>query len=222
MSNTAKTIYFAGGLFDHKELVGNQLLANRINALSQGRYQVLLPQDFESAQTDATSVRNNDYKLLIACDMIVANFDGVELDSGTVAEYCCAKMLDMPAVLFRTDFRNGVERPGAIVPWNLMISAYPRTVNVIVNGMDELIAQGRDAEKYHTALAEKIIAALDEVSAMKSVLPATGLPEHYRKILDLLGAGMKELFTADALDELIAGKIRRGIYSDCGKIVFSI
>lgn len=207
-----KKVYFAGGLFDHKELAGNMLLAARINELAAGRYQVLLPQDYESAQTDAVSVRNNDYKLLLECDLIVANFDGVELDSGTVAEFMCAKMVDMPGVLFRTDFRNGVERPGAIVPWNLMISAFPRTVNVIINGMDELIAQERDLKKYHTEIAERIIAALDEVSALQSVLQKTELEKHYRQALRLLGAGMSDLFSGDALKTLVEQKISKGIY----------
>lgn len=207
-----KKIYFAGGLFDHKELAGNMLLAKKIEQLSAGRYQVLLPQDFESAQTDATSVRNNDYKLLMACDLIVANFDGVELDSGTVAEFCCAKMLDLPAVLFRTDFRNGVERPGAVVPWNLMISAYPRTVNLIINGMDELVRHDRDLEKYHSSIAERIIAAMDEVVAMQSLLPKTDLLSHYKRTLQLLGGGMSGLFTDEELQALIAEKVQNGIY----------
>ena len=207
-----KKVYFAGGLFDHKELTGNMLLAEKIERLSAGRYQVLLPQDFESAQTDATSVRNNDYKLLLTCDLIVANFDGVELDSGTVAEFCCAKMLDMPAVLFRTDFRNGVERPGAIVPWNLMISAYPRTVNLIINGMDELVRHGRDLEKYHSSIAEQIIAAMDNVVATGSILSQKDLTDHYKRILQLLGGGMSELFTEQDLQTLIAEKIKNGIY----------
>lgn len=207
-----KKIYFAGGLFDHKELAGNMLLAKKIEQLSAGRYQVLLPQDFESAQTDATSVRNNDYKLLMACDLIVANFDGVELDSGTVAEFCCAKMLDLPAVLFRTDFRNGVERPGAVVPWNLMISAYPRTVNLIINGMDELVRHDRDLEKYHSSIAERIIAAMDEVVAMQSLLPKEDLFSHYKRTLQLLGGGMSGLFTDEELQTLIAEKEQNGIY----------
>ena len=207
-----KKIYFAGGLFDHKELAGNMLLAKKIEQLSAGRYQVLLPQDFESAQTDATSVRNNDYKLLMACDLIVANFDGVELDSGTVAEFCCAKMLDLPAVLFRTDFRNGVERPGAVVPWNLMISAYPRTVNLIINGMDELVRHDRDLEKYHSSIAERIIAAMDEVVAMQSLLPKEDLFSHYKRTLQLLGGGMSGLFTDEELQTLIAEKVQNGIY----------
>ena len=207
-----KKIYFAGGLFDHKELAGNMLLAKKIEQLSAGRYQVLLPQDFESAQTDATSVRNNDYKLLMACDLIVANFDGVELDSGTVAEFCCAKMLDLPAVLFRTDFRNGVERPGAVVPWNLMISAYPRTVNLIINGMDELVRHDRDLEKYHAAIAERIIAAADEAVAAKSLLPPEDLLKHYQRTLQLLGGGMSSLFTDEELQALVAEKIQNGIY----------
>lgn len=207
-----KKIYFAGGLFDHKELAGNMLLAKKIEQLSAGRYQVLLPQDFESAQTDATSVRNNDYKLLMACDLIVANFDGVELDSGTVAEFCCAKMLDLPAVLFRTDFRNGVERPGAVVPWNLMISAYPRTVNLIINGMDELVRHDRDLEKYHSSIAERIIAAMDEVVAMQSLLLKEDLLAHYKRTLQLLGCGMSGLFTDEELQALIAEKVQNGIY----------
>ena len=207
-----KKIYFAGGLFDHKELAGNMLLAKKIEQLSAGRYQVMLPQDFESAQTDATSVRNNDYKLLMACDLIVANFDGVELDSGTVAEFCCAKMLDLPAVLFRTDFRNGVERPGAVVPWNLMISAYPRTVNLIINGMDELVRHDRDLEKYHSSIAEQIIAAMDEVVAMQSLLPKEDLLSHYKRTLQLLGGGMSGLFTDEELQALIAEKEQNGIY----------
>ena len=207
-----KKIYFAGGLFDHKELAGNMLLAKKIEQLSAGRYQVLLPQDFESAQTDATSVRNNDYKLLMACDLIVANFDGVELDSGTVAEFCCAKMLDLPAVLFRTDFRNGVERPGAVVPWNLMISAYPRTVNLIINGMDELVRHDRNLEKYHSSIAERIIAAMDEVVAMQSLLPKADLLSHYKRTLQLLGGGMSGLFTDEELQTLIAEKVQNGIY----------
>lgn len=207
-----KKIYFAGGLFDHKELAGNMLLAKKIEQLSAGRYQVMLPQDFESAQTDATSVRNNDYKLLMACDLIVANFDGVELDSGTVAEFCCAKMLDLPAVLFRTDFRNGVERPGAVVPWNLMISAYPRTVNLIINGMDELVRHDRDLEKYHSSIAEQIIAAMDEVVAMQSLLSKEDLLAHYKHTLQLLGGGMSGLFTDEELQTLIAEKVQNGIY----------
>lgn len=207
-----KKIYFAGGLFDHKELAGNMLLAKKIEQLSAGRYQVMLPQDFESAQTDATSVRNNDYKLLMACDLIVANFDGVELDSGTVAEFCCAKMLDLPAVLFRTDFRNGVERPGAVVPWNLMISAYPRTVNLIINGMDELVRHDRDLEKYHTSIAERIIAAMDEVVEMQSLLPKEDLLSLYKRTLQLLGGGMSGLFTDEELQTLIAEKVQNGIY----------
>lgn len=207
-----KKVYFAGGLFDHKELSGNILLAKKIEQLSDGHYQILLPQDFESAQTDATSVRNNDYKLLLTCDLIIANFDGVELDSGTVAEFCCAKMLDLPAVLFRTDFRNGVERPGAVVPWNLMISAYPRTVNLIINGMDELVRCGRDLEQYHAAIAEQVIAAMNKVVAMQSLLQKEDLPAHYKRTLQLLGGGMSGLFTDDELQMLIAEKVQNGIY----------
>ena len=52
-----------------------------------------------------------DFELLYNCDCLIANLDGPDPDSGTVVEFCFAKMLDMPAVLLRTDFRDEAEIP---------------------------------------------------------------------------------------------------------------
>ena len=35
--NAEYTIYFAGALFDHKELIGNAILASYINEISDGK-----------------------------------------------------------------------------------------------------------------------------------------------------------------------------------------
>ena len=101
-------IYFAGDLFDSKDLGGNLLLADAIDRCSNGKYQVMLPQDGECEVNERTSqsIRDADFQLLFDCDVIAANFDGTDLDSGTVVEFCFAKMVDMPAVLLRTDFRD--------------------------------------------------------------------------------------------------------------------
>ena len=93
-----------------------------------------------------------------------------------------------------------------------MISAYPRTVNLIINGMDELVRHDRNLEKYHTAIAERIIAAMDEVVTMQSLLPKADLLSHYKRTLQLLGGGMSGLFTDEELQTLIAEKVQNGIY----------
>ena len=131
-------IYFAGDLFDSKDLGGNLMLADAIEKVSGNRYKIMLPQDGECEVIERTSqtIRDADFKLLFNCDLLVANFDGPDLDSGTVVEFCFAKMVDMPTVLLRTDFRNSGDNtlPDG-EPWNLMCSHFPRTKVVWINAM---------------------------------------------------------------------------------------
>ena len=67
--------------------------------------------------------------------MALFNFDGSDLDSGTVVEFVYAKLLDIPAVILRTDFRGGGDQDTDGDAWNLMASFYPRTRNVTLNAM---------------------------------------------------------------------------------------
>ena len=138
MDSPVLKIYFAGDLFDAKDLGGNLILAGKIDEISGGRYKVMLPQNGECEVRERTSqsIRDADFELLFNCDVIVANFDGTDLDSGTVVEFCFAKMVDMPAVLLRTDFRNSGDHtlPDG-EPWNLMCSHYPRTKVLHINAM---------------------------------------------------------------------------------------
>lgn len=72
-------------------------------------------------------------------------FDGVELDSGTVVEFMQAKALDIPSVVYRTDFRGGSGEQSTDMrenkeeeednKWNLMVSNYPRTKVIYMNAM---------------------------------------------------------------------------------------
>lgn len=120
-------LYMAGPLFDHKDLIGNALLATALERLAAGRYRCVLPQDFEVPSQRAVDIRNHDLQQLITCDAILCNFDGSELDAGTVVEFMVAKFLDMPAVLLRSDFRAAGDQGQGADPWNLMCSFYPRT-----------------------------------------------------------------------------------------------
>jgi len=212
MTTSSLTVYFAGGLFDHKELAGNLLLAEAVERAGRGRCRLVLPQNFENATADAITIRNNDFKLLLSCDMILANFDGLELDSGTVAEFCTAKFLDMPSLLLRTDFRGGGERSTAPDPWNFMCSGWARSESLRFNAMDALAEANRDLAVFYARLAERLVAALDRIAAMPPVLCKEELPERLRTNLRLLGSGMENVFSETELRNLLETKSRSGLY----------
>ena len=178
MSETLK-IYFAGDLFDHKDLIGNALLASYIDKLSDGNYKCILPQDFEVADGRAKDIRDNDLKQVLECDLALFNFDGAELDSGTVVEYMYAKFLDKPSVIIRTDFRaSGDQEDGD--PWNLMCSFYPRTKVIKLNAMAEFHRVNSESlddkiTQIYTRLATQIINAFDEVIKQESLFDKSGI-----------------------------------------------
>src|SRR5580692_8131267 len=128
------SVYFAGELFSLKHLVGNAALADAIAKLSDGRFACVLPQTLEDRAMIAHEIRDQDIIALAGCDLAVFNFDGPELDSGTVAEFMLAKFADIPSLLLRTDFRRGGDQSDD--PWNLMMSFYPRTKTLCLNSME--------------------------------------------------------------------------------------
>ena len=133
MSDTY-SIYFAGDLFNHKDLIGNLLLSEAIEKESSARYLCVVPQHLEQSTTRSIDIRNSDLSEIIKADLILLNFDGTELDSGTVVEFLFAKALDIPAVILRSDFRAAGDQERGD-PWNLMCSGYPRTRTVSLNAM---------------------------------------------------------------------------------------
>src|SRR5210317_1787985 len=113
-------IYFAGSLFNHKDLTGNALLAEHIEKASGSKYLCCLPQNVEQHQTSALDIRNQDIVKLIECDLGLFNFDGTELDAGVVVEFMLAKFLDIPTVIMRSDFRTCGEGEIGGENWNFM------------------------------------------------------------------------------------------------------
>ena len=222
MSVRPLRIYFAGDLFDSKDLGGNLMLADAIDRYAEGRYQVMLPQNGECEVQERTSqsIRDADFELLFNCDVIVANFDGPDLDSGTVVEFCFAKMLDMPAVLLRTDFRDGGDKtlPDGS-PWNLMCSHYPRTENLHINGMvlyheckAQTILPADFLNNYYNRIAEKIVAALDRVVAEPAWLEGHRLMEQYKSTVRSIGGTLPKRLPKARLREIIDSKVASGIY----------
>jgi hypothetical protein len=114
--------------------VGNAALADAIAKASNHNFVCVLPQALEEWNLNAQGIRDQDIVTLIGCDLAIFNFDGPELDSGTVAEFLLAKFADIPSLLLRTDFRRGGDQGED--PWNLMMSFYPRTQTLCSNSMD--------------------------------------------------------------------------------------
>jgi nucleoside 2-deoxyribosyltransferase len=167
------SIYFAGELFAAKHLIGNSALAAAIERQSAGIFGCRLPQTLEQRSNSAQQIRDQDLESLIDSDLAIFNFDGAEVDSGTVVEFMVAKFADIPSLVLRTDFRKGGDQGED--PWNLMMSSYPRTRTCLVDCMalyKGALAKGDD---YHTAsstMIEKIAhRAVEELQLLLQTPP---------------------------------------------------
>lgn len=212
------SIYFAGDLFDHKHLIGNALLASYIERLSATSYRCSLPQNQEQASNRRVSIRNQDIKAIMESDVGLFNFDGADLDSGTVVEFMIAKQLDIPVVILRTDIRHAGDQDGGGDNWNLMCSNYPRTVTVSVNAMDlyhqfnEHDAQEK-VDAMYSSLSHSIIQALDVVRAIPPLTDSKVLAEdRYRWCTKYCGGGMEKLLDDESwLNDLLFRKRSLGL-----------
>jgi len=167
-------VYFAGELFSSKHLVGNAALADSIAKVSNLNFTCVLPQTLEDRAMSAQDIRDKDIVTLIGCDLALFNFDGPELDSGTVSEFMFAKFADIPSLLLRTDFRRGGDQ--GIDPWNLMMSFYPRTRTLCLNSMEiykEALSAGLAAVPAGQNLVEEVAkAAVKELELLSELAPA--------------------------------------------------
>lgn len=212
-----KKIYFAGELFSLKHLAGNAMLAKAIHTASESRYVSILPQMLEQRDTSEAAIRNQDLKALMASDVGVFNFDGDEIDSGTVAEYMVAKFIDLPCVIVRTDFRDRSDSQSA--PWNLMLSFYPRTEILTFDGMElyqqqvrtyptndykEMLNQSVEAANAaFTQLSISIVAALDRVIAQPARLTSQERESVLNWTIKMPGNGFSEIWSDAELKSLL-------------------
>ena len=218
---TPYTIYFAGQLFDHKHLAGNALLASHIDSLSEGRYRCVLPQDLEQRGIGPMGIRDQDLRAVMECDLALFNFDGAEIPVGAVAEYMYAKLLDIPAVILRTDFRGGGDQDAEGDPWNLMVSFYPRTRIRHLDAMQwyqDALRQGGDAAevsaRFQRRIAEEVLSLLDEVRGDTPIMEGglAGAEGEYRWALRLAGGGMAALADdAEYVRRVVERKIGLGL-----------
>jgi nucleoside 2-deoxyribosyltransferase len=118
-------IYLAGPLFSTAERNFNSELAKLLRVKG---HQVWLPQEVEQRTMTPKQIFAKDVEGIDWADVVVANMDGPDPDSGTCWE-CGYAYRKKPVVVFRTDFRGDREilgeRPGVMKhnsePYNFML-----------------------------------------------------------------------------------------------------
>ena len=108
-------IYLAGPLFTAAERAFNARLRDLLLAAG---FEVWLPQDREPRKKSAAAIFSMDVEGIEWSDVIVANMDGADPDSGTCWE-CGYAYRKKKIIVFRTDFRSAGEGE---TPFNLMLS----------------------------------------------------------------------------------------------------
>lgn len=109
-------IYLAGPLFTLAERLFNAELASALQGMG---YDVWLPQEREPRELSSTAIFHKDVEGLDWADMIVANMDGPDPDSGTAWECAYAYGNHKLVLAYRTDFRGVGE--GGLCGYNIML-----------------------------------------------------------------------------------------------------
>jgi nucleoside 2-deoxyribosyltransferase len=109
-------IYLAGPLFTTAEREFNARLAK---LLRDKGHEVWLPQESEQRSMTARQIFAKDVEGVDWAEVVVANMDGADPDSGTCWE-CGYAYKKKPVIVFRTDFRAGDDPDKG--PYNLMLT----------------------------------------------------------------------------------------------------
>jgi nucleoside 2-deoxyribosyltransferase len=220
-------VYFAGGLFTQHDLATNVLIKETVWRLSGGRFQPHLPQSKEARDLDRPDIeafiRNQDLLAVVRCDIILARFDGLELDSGTVIEFAVAKALGKPTVILRSDTRR-LSGKALDDPYNLMLKGWSRTLEIHTDSFfsyADFLSRKRQAQsdsnsfqaameaeleavkKSTDEIAVHIIAGLEAVLKLKSPFPPEYQEVVYKASRYSPGSGFDQLLTEDELAIII-------------------
>ena len=103
----SKKIYMAGPLFNEGDRYTNQCNSDALRA--EG-FTTFLPQevviDKDSSQLVKAACFYMDFKAINECDIVIANCNGIEIDSGTAAEIGLCYGLKKQIYLYKSDVRN--------------------------------------------------------------------------------------------------------------------
>jgi len=129
-------IYLAGPLFTRAEISFNAALTE---LLRKAGHEVWLPQEKEARGQTAAQIFEQDVEGIDWSDVVVANMDGPDPDSGTCWE-CGYAYKKKPVIVFRTDFRAADELGKS--SYNLMLTeSADAQLNIPLVSLDDLSKQ---------------------------------------------------------------------------------
>ena len=139
-------IYLAGPLFTAAERAFNAQLKERLER--DYGHSVWLPQEHEHPDKTAKSIFEDDVAGIDGAEVVVANMDGPDPDSGTCWECGYAFGIGKPYLVFRTDFR--VADKDGRASFNPMLAASASRPPIDLAFADiETIAKAIDEELSH-------------------------------------------------------------------------
>lgn len=121
----------------------------------------------------AVQIKNSDLSLVASCDMIIANADLREFDSGTVVELISSRVLKKPGIIMRTDFRKEPEDPKSkdkFLSINLMLYNLPLIENL-------------DFTNYFFLIEKNNLSFIKEKFILKIILKIISVYEKYSKTI---------------------------------------
>jgi nucleoside 2-deoxyribosyltransferase len=134
-------IYAAGPLFSTAECDFNKLLAEQLRLHG---HEVFLPQETEFQECgDPTKIFQSDKAGIDWCQLVLANLDGPDPDSGTCWELGYGYGTNKAIICYRTDFRlfEGVDKVNLMMTEsaNLVIYAPKMSVQELAERIDQEI-----------------------------------------------------------------------------------
>lgn len=151
-SSTSMKIYLAGSLFTAAERAFNRRMRDLLVEMG---HEVWLPQEHEPRSRSAHDIFETDVAGLESSDVVVANMDGPDPDSGTSWE-CGYSYKKKPIVVYRTDFRKSGDTE--MSPYNLMLS---ESADQLVDATHDFDNEPEIANKINAALSKLQVAAGD-------------------------------------------------------------
>ena len=138
-------LYLAGPLFGSADREFNRQLAT---ALREWAHEVFLPQaDAEEnvrlgETATASDIFVGNKKGIDWCEIVIANMDGPDPDSGTAWECGYAYGTDKRVITFRTDFRSATD---LLAPFNIMLAESSEVLKASPNITPERLAHEIDS-----------------------------------------------------------------------------
>jgi nucleoside 2-deoxyribosyltransferase len=132
-------IYLASALFTVAEQEYNEKLANILRYSKE--YVVYLPQESCKGLTDPKQISLTCIRDIEKCQIVVANMEGTDVDSGTAWECGYAAGINKPVIGVRTDFRQRGDDGGlnCMLSRNSVEIVTGNDINEVANEIDRII-----------------------------------------------------------------------------------